>query len=147
MSLSERIREAISASGKSQAEIAREIGISTGAVTLLLNGTSKSLKAVTAIALEAATGHRATWIVTGKGPKLLTPPIAITNEISIGAAIHIVPRLDVAASMGNGHFAPESEVVLDSLPISRDGIPTFPSTVVKLSALKKWCLGCLHLKA
>lgn len=72
MDLAERIREAIKHSGKSQAQIATETGKSAGAVTQWVNGTSKSLRAETAAALERATGYRAAWLVTGRGPKLVS---------------------------------------------------------------------------
>lgn len=70
MTLAERIREAIQHSGKSQAQIATETGKSPGAVTQWLDGSTKSLRADTAAALERATGYNATWLVTGKGTKL-----------------------------------------------------------------------------
>lgn len=53
----------------SAADIARATGKTPGAVTQWLDGTIKSLKAETAARLEAATGYRATWLVTGKGAK------------------------------------------------------------------------------
>lgn len=70
MTLAERIREAIQHSGKSQAQIATDTGKSPGAVTQWLDGSTKSLRADTAEALERATGYNAAWLVTGKGPKL-----------------------------------------------------------------------------
>lgn len=70
MTLAERIREAIQHSGKSQAQIATDTGKSPGAVTQWLDGSTKSLRADTAAALERATGYNAAWLVTGKGPKL-----------------------------------------------------------------------------
>ncbi len=71
MNLAERIKEAIAHSGKTQAQIAAETSKSAGAVTQWLDGTTKSLRADTAAALERATGYRAAWLVTGKGPKLV----------------------------------------------------------------------------
>jgi SOS-response transcriptional repressor LexA len=70
MTLAERIREAINHSAKSQAQIASETGKSPGAVTQWLDGSTKSLRADTAAALERATGYNAAWLVTGNGTKL-----------------------------------------------------------------------------
>jgi SOS-response transcriptional repressor LexA len=70
MNLADRIREAIKHSGMSQAQIALQTKKSPGAVTQWLDGTTKSLKGETAEALERATGYRAAWLITGKGPKL-----------------------------------------------------------------------------
>lgn len=70
MDFSARIREAIVASNKSQATIAREIGVSQSAIAQYLSGHVKNLKAETAARFEEATGYSATWLVTGKGPKM-----------------------------------------------------------------------------
>lgn len=70
MTLSDRIREAITLSGKSQAQIATETHKSPGAVSQWVDGRIKSLRADTAEALEKATGVRAAWLVTGRGQKL-----------------------------------------------------------------------------
>lgn len=53
----------------SAADLARAAKVTGGAVTQWLDGTTKSLKADKAALLEVATGYRATWIVTGRGPK------------------------------------------------------------------------------
>jgi len=50
-------------------ELARATGRSQGAVTQWLDGTAKSLKGETAALIERATGYRAYWLITGKGPK------------------------------------------------------------------------------
>lgn len=71
MDLSTRIKEAIAVTGKTQADIARETGISQSAINQWLSGRTKALKADSAIALEKATGVRAAWIAKGVGPKLL----------------------------------------------------------------------------
>lgn len=55
---------------RSAADIARATGKTPGSVTQWLDGTIKSLKADTATKLEIATGYRASWLVTGRGPKL-----------------------------------------------------------------------------
>jgi transcriptional regulator with XRE-family HTH domain len=67
--LSERIKEAKESAGLSNADLARATGRSQGAVTQWLQGSVVSLKADTAAQIERATGYRASWLVTGKGPK------------------------------------------------------------------------------
>lgn len=71
MSLQDRVNEAIQASGKKPVEIARAIGKTPSAISQLMDGTTKSLKADTANGLEAETGYRSSWLVSGKGPKLV----------------------------------------------------------------------------
>lgn len=70
MTLAKRVTEAIQNSGKSPADIARKISRSSSALTQLMNGTTKSLKADTAIGLQTETGYRAEWLITGKGPRM-----------------------------------------------------------------------------
>ena len=77
MTLSSRIDEAIQGSGKTRADIARACGVTQASVTFWLDGSTKSLKAETALALEQATGYRALWILKGLGPRRSeAPPMA-----------------------------------------------------------------------
>jgi transcriptional regulator with XRE-family HTH domain len=69
MTLADRIDEAIQGSKKTRADIARACGVTQASVTFWLDGTTKSLKAETALALEQATGYRALWILKGLGPR------------------------------------------------------------------------------
>jgi hypothetical protein len=73
MGLKERIQEAFTHKDGTPwkpAEIARATDRSKAAVSLWLSGDIKALKGETAALMEAATGYRATWLITGKGPKL-----------------------------------------------------------------------------
>lgn len=73
MTLQARIREAVEATlarGLSLADIAKQAHVTQSALTQWMNGSTKSLKAASAAALEAVTGYRATWLSSGKGPKL-----------------------------------------------------------------------------
>lgn len=53
----------------SQAELARAIGLSRSAVNQIESGATKTLRASTLVALERATGFRAQWIESGRGPR------------------------------------------------------------------------------
>lgn len=68
MTLAERVLEAIG--NRKPADVARAVGMSGGAVSQWRNGGIKSLKAETAAKLEKLTGYNATWLATGKGPKM-----------------------------------------------------------------------------
>lgn len=106
MSLAKRIKEAIEHSGKTQAQIAAETGKSAGAVTQWLDGTTKSLRADTAAALQRATGYQSAWLVTGKGPK------TVNFDQNLGSAdigTHRIPLISyVQAGVWTG--------VVDSYP-------------------------------
>lgn len=67
MTLADRIKEAMG--DRKPGAFAKAVGVTPGAVTQLLDGTTRSLKAETAVLMEAETGYRAHWIVLGKGPK------------------------------------------------------------------------------
>src|SRR5690606_33779564 len=97
MTLAERIREAIQHSGKTQAQIATETGKSPGAVTQWLDGATKSLRADTAAALERATGYNATWLVTGKGPKLAVNMSNVGPAPLGGRAIPLISYVQAGA--------------------------------------------------
>jgi SOS-response transcriptional repressor LexA len=70
MNLAERITEAILMSKKRPSEVARAIGRTPSAISQLMDGTTKSLKAETAERLQQVTGYRSAWLVSGRGPKL-----------------------------------------------------------------------------
>lgn len=68
--LAERIAEAIAYSGKKPAQIARECGVRSAAVSLWLDGSTRNLRMEYLFALEDATGYSARWIGIGQGSKL-----------------------------------------------------------------------------
>lgn len=123
MTLSHRIREAMEASGKSAAELARATNKTAGSVSQWLDGTIKSIKADTAAALESATGFRSTWLATGKGPKLVSetaPPspfsadtVEYAGESRRGRRVPVVGT----AKMGQDGFYDE----ISSVPGVGDG--------------------------
>lgn len=78
MELKDRIREAMEAAKLTPAGLATATKKTKGAVTQWLDGTTKSLKAETADKLQTATGYRASWIISGKGEKLVDTGITET---------------------------------------------------------------------
>lgn len=71
MTLPERLAEAFRLSRKTRAQLAAEIGVSTSAISQWLSGAVKSLSGQSAAKIEAATGVRVAWIVSGDGPKMV----------------------------------------------------------------------------
>lgn len=71
MELKDRIHEAMLSASLKKLQFANAVGVSSGAVTQWLDGTTKSLKAITANRMQEVTGYSATWLVTGKGEKLV----------------------------------------------------------------------------
>lgn len=56
------------------AAFARAIVVSKAAMTLIENGTTKTLKHETALAIQRKTGYRAEWVNHGTPPKLVDQP-------------------------------------------------------------------------
>jgi phage repressor protein C with HTH and peptisase S24 domain len=117
MGLAERIREAMGA--MTPAELARAAQVTPASVTFWLDGTTKSLKAEKANLIEQATGYRASWIVTGKGPKRVTaahePPPEYAGTRSNVRRVPIVGTARLAE--GEEGFYDE----LSSVPGAGDG--------------------------
>lgn len=67
MNWNKRIKEARLAAGMSNAELARAVGVSSAAVTLWENGTTKNLDAANCIRVCAALGIRPEWLMFGSG--------------------------------------------------------------------------------
>lgn len=70
MELKTRIAEALAIAKKSPTQVAAETGLSDSAISQLLSGKTKNLRASSAVKLEMATGVRASWLVTGEGMQM-----------------------------------------------------------------------------
>jgi len=113
MPLHERIQIAIAHSGKTQAAIAREMGITPSAITQWLSGRTKTLKVETALALEKATGIRAAWIATGIGQKFVD---ATTSQDQLPTSVRLV-SWQLAASWITGENRQETPDVWVPSPV------------------------------
>lgn len=116
MELKERIAEALRISQKSPTQVAAEMGVSDSAISQLLAGKTKTLRADTAVRMEAATGVRTMWLVVGEGPMLvegkeatglMAPPPGIRVEL-----------LANAASMGAGEGLNEDDVLVGAITLT-----------------------------
>jgi transcriptional regulator with XRE-family HTH domain len=101
MSLQDRIKEVIDASGLTPAEFSRAAKVSPSAINQLTEGKTKSLKAETAANIELATGYRAVWLAVGRGKKKIdsvtTPqPAAITLEFAMESLSHFLSSIPQA---------------------------------------------------
>lgn len=117
MGLSERIREVM---GKmSQADLARMAGVTDATVTFWLDGTTKSIKGEKAVLLERGTGYRASWIISGKGPKRVESTQQLDDSpVYAGrrSGVRSVPIVGMA-KMGERGFYEE----ISSIPGAGDG--------------------------
>lgn len=104
------------------ADLARATKSTNAAVGFWLDGTTKSLKAEKAQLLETATGYRAMWLVSEKGPKMVSEadikaPISIvTSGIGQNQAVveignyrgknkpdeFVIPEFNTGGAMGRG---------------------------------------------
>lgn len=143
LALNERIREAIKGSGKKPAQIAVEIGRTPSAVSLLLNGDTRSLKAATALALEKATGYSSEWLVSGQGERIASHCVNVSFA-SQGRLVPIISFIQAggwaeiqndvwtemfsARSSNPGPHAFALRVEGDSM--TSDSTPTFPEGTI-----------------
>jgi transcriptional regulator with XRE-family HTH domain len=97
--LAERIREAFGADVR-PADIARATKCSRGAVTQWLNGSVHSLRAETATLMELATNYRASWIVTGRGPKRVGDAGPSSEDFELLDDFHAMTEDDQAELAG-----------------------------------------------
>lgn len=91
MEFHERLAEAFRVSGKSRSRLADEIGVTPAAISHWLLGRVRALKGESAARIEAATGVRASWLVTGEGPKLRDDMPAAPDEVL--PDLHRIPLL------------------------------------------------------
>jgi phage repressor protein C with HTH and peptisase S24 domain len=97
MSLADRIKEAMGDT-ITKAELARAAGVTASAVTHWLNGATHSLSAENADAIERKTGYRASWIISGKGPKKVFRQVE--PDFTGPAAANVIPISPMAAAGG-----------------------------------------------
>lgn len=100
MELKDRIIEAMLAAGLKKLQFANAVGVSSGAVTQWVDGTTKSLKATTAARMQEVTGYSATWLVTGLGEKMANVVVAqdfsglTPGAIELAALYDLIPVSD-----------------------------------------------------
>lgn len=71
MDFRERLMEAVRISGKTRAQLAERVGVTPATISNWMLGKVGGIGADTAARLEAETGIRASWIITGEGPKTI----------------------------------------------------------------------------
>lgn len=127
MNLNERLRRALREhpAGPMRAiELARQSGLSKQAVSLMLNGTTKTLSSTNAQRIARVLRVTTAWLVNGEGP--------MRQEVTRGASLNLreelfeIPFLDVAGSMGPG-------------AVPADHIDTVRAVAVNPAELKKQC--------
>lgn len=77
--LQERYLRAAAATGKDDAEIAREAKITRSAVSYIRTGVTKTLKSANALKLSRVLNVNVQWLVTGEGPMTPGKPGTVDN--------------------------------------------------------------------
>ena len=90
-------------------QLATATGKTSGAVTHWIDGTAKSLKAETALAISQATGYSAEWIISGRGEKL-------TNGANLVAPMGL---LSASGGPTVPAYAEQLEMLFRAIPIER----------------------------
>jgi len=89
MDLKTRLREVMEGAGLKKLQFAKAAGVSSGAVTQWLDGTTKAIKSEKAANLQSSTGYSAVWIATGKGEKFVATAPAAPGEYATPGAMEI----------------------------------------------------------
>lgn len=116
--LKQRTEEAL-AEGFTVGQLAKAAGKTSSAVSQWLNGSTKAIKAESAIGLQALTGWAATWWATGKGsksvahdvahdvsyPNIDTPPLTVWEDVVSLQKMPVIPA-DLMVEVPDDALAP-----------------------------------------
>ena len=100
--LSDRLKKALAAADISQRQLAKMIGVSPATINLLLNGTTKTLKAATANKAAAALDVSARWLAEGVG-EMKSLVSAVQEEAQSDDYIEI-PEYEIKVGAGSKDF-------------------------------------------
>ena len=95
MELKDRINEAMLGAGLKKLQFANAVGVSSGAVTQWIDGSTKSLKATTAARMQEVTGYSAAWLVTGLGEKMANAVVVQDFDGLTPGAIELAALYDM----------------------------------------------------
>lgn len=102
--LAERMHEVLEAIGGNQAELARIAGVSPAAVTLWLDGTTKTLSYRNAVRIEDRLGFLVRWLIEGKTPVRRLPERADLPDEAIEVVRVRVPVVGTAQLGDDGYW-------------------------------------------
>lgn len=129
MLLKDRVQEAMDYAKLRPAQLARATNSTNAAVGFWLDGTTKSLKAEKAQLIESATGYRSMWLVSGKGPKLVTEEPDGTNVVDIGnfrgkskPDEFVIPEFNTGGAMGNGLLLRDQPGVIRGWSVNQEWV-------------------------
>jgi hypothetical protein len=94
--------ERVMLEGESDAEFSRRIGLSRSAVSLLLDGTTKTLKPENAYHIQDITGFSARWLQTGKGPERVGDATFDLNNVLTALEATIIVRVQESFAEARG---------------------------------------------
>lgn len=94
MELKDRLREVMEGAGLKKLQLSKAAGVSSGAVTQWLDGSTKAIKSDKAANLQAKTGYSAVWIATGVGEKLVATAQAYPGDQVTPGAMEIAYLYD-----------------------------------------------------
>lgn len=129
--LSERMKEALRAKGMRQIELAQAIGLTRGAISLWVNGMTKTLEGENLLKAAAALGVSPVWLASGKGPMQVqsqgTAPAALhelgaPRAASTKAGFLEVAVFDARGSMGAGFPVPEYDQVIERIQVKESWV-------------------------
>lgn len=103
--LAERLKAAMAEKGMKQIELARAVGLTRGAVSLWLNGTTKELTGENLVNAARALGVTPTWLGTGRGAE--TESKAFEIDLDDNPEYPAIRRVRLKISAGISGFGIE----------------------------------------
>lgn len=113
--LQDRLREAMAEAEMSQAELARRVKVTRGAISLWLSGATKELSSDNLMAAAEALRVSPVWLGQGKGPK---HGFSSTNAPRVEDDRLSIPRFDTGGSMGGGVELRDQPGMIESLRVN-----------------------------
>lgn len=89
--LKDRVKCIRKGTGLSQAAFGRLLGVSRSAIAQLEDGSTKTMKSTTLVAVERKTGYSASWVQTGRGKEKLRDARAPDDVERIYSALMELP--------------------------------------------------------
>jgi phage repressor protein C with HTH and peptisase S24 domain len=133
----ERLRYAINKRGVTATDLARACGIKPASVSGWTSGDTKTMEAGNALRVSEYLQINLPWLLLNHPPSGLESDdqkgafLAEQNIAGYSSKSIDVPLMNAKASMGNGNTAPDEEVVIDVLRLSKswmhNNLPTITS--------------------
>lgn len=134
-SFAERLELAMKGPPKrTQAALARAVGIKPPSVKDWLTGRSQNPAGVNVLKAAAFLGVSAEWLADGRGPMRKEAPAATMPQTRDSESA-LLPITNAAGSMGYGAAQPDQDMIVDTMRVTKSWVRTSLPNVTSLDSL------------